>query len=207
MDNSVASGYSKTTGDTPNKLRKSLGFLQSVLERLELVSESVTSTSRSAQKRLSSAPRCDRVFLVHGHDVALNQSVSRFVEKLGLELVILPEQPNIGRTLIEKLEDYSDVAYAIALLTADDVAAPKDQSNSAKEWKPRARQNVIFELGVFVGKLGRGKVCALYKPGVEIPSDYKGVGYVAMDPGGGWKLELLREMRAAGLEVDLSKVA
>jgi predicted nucleotide-binding protein len=143
------------------------------------------------------------IFIVHGHDESAKQSVARFIERLELRAVILHEQPNAGRTIIEKFEEYSNVGFAVVLLTPDDIGYPKDKPD---EGKPRSRQNVIFELGFFVGKLGRERVCALYKEGVEVPSDFQGVLYVEMDTRGGWRLELVREIKHVGIEVDMNKV-
>ena len=107
------------------------------------------------------------VFVVHGQDEAAKEVVARFSEKLALRAVILHEQPNVGRTIIDKCEAYSDVGFAVVLLTPDDVGGIRDE---ATELKPRARQNVIFEFRYFIGKLGGRRVCALYKE-VETSSD------------------------------------
>jgi len=144
-----------------------------------------------------------RVFLVHGHDEAALQSCARFIEKLGLPLTVLREEPNQGRTIIEKFIDYSDVGFAVVLLTGDDRGGAADKPYD--EQSPRARQNVVFELGFFIGKLGRERVCALYEEGVEVPSDYQGVAFVKLDNRFAWRLELAKELRAAGLPVDLNK--
>ena len=118
--------------------------------------------------------------------------------------MILHEQPNRGRTIIEKFLDYADVAYALVLLTADDrggsVSEPLDTH------KLRARQNVILELGFFVGRLGRERVAAIYESGVEIPSDYSGVLFIPFDSGGIWQYQAAKEMKAAGLKVDLNSI-
>jgi predicted nucleotide-binding protein len=143
------------------------------------------------------------VFIVHGHDKASKESVARFVEKLGLHAIILHEQPNESKTIIEKFEDYSNVGFAIVILTPDDICGPR---NEPDKQKLRARQNVIFELGYFVGKLGRSKVCALYKEDVDMPSDYNGVLYVPLDDNGAWQLKLAKEIKQAGIEVDLNKI-
>jgi predicted nucleotide-binding protein len=144
-----------------------------------------------------------RVFVVHGRDEAIKEQVARFLEKLDLEAVILHEQPNKGRTLIEKFEAHSDVSFAVVLLTPDDIGGlASEQEKRAK----RARQNVILELGYFIGKLGRHRVCALYVDGVELPSDIHGVLYVPYDAGGGWRLKVATEITAAGINVDLNKM-
>jgi predicted nucleotide-binding protein len=205
VDESVAKEYAAIAGPIIERVKARIRFLESVSDRLELVEEQIVQRSQpSVERGLSTS---HDVFLVHGHDEGANQEVSRFVESLDFNLIRLSEQPHGGRTLIEKLEDYSNVGFVIALLTPDDMGVPVRLAQHRNEWKPRARQNAIFELGVFVGRLGRGKVCMLYKPGVEIPSDYHGVGYVKMGSDKGWKIDLVREMKKAGLDVDLNKVA
>jgi predicted nucleotide-binding protein len=142
----------------------------------------------------------NRVFVVHGHDEALTQTVARFIEKLDFEAVILREEANAGRTIIEKLEDHAETAaFAVVLLTPDDVGAAKAD---AANLKPRARQNVVLELGIFLGLLGRRCVCAI-NLGVEKPGDYDGVIYLTKDD---WKSRLPIEMKAGGLPVDMNKV-
>jgi predicted nucleotide-binding protein with TIR-like domain len=140
-----------------------------------------------------------KVFLVHGHAEEPKQIVAAFLRSLGLEVVILHEQPNQGRTIIEKLEEHSAVSFAVVLLTPDDVGAPVVQPDKSQK---RARQNVIWELGFFVAKLGRKRVCTLYVEGVELPSDYQGVLYVPYDDGAAWCWKLVTELSAAGIEVD-----
>jgi predicted nucleotide-binding protein len=144
----------------------------------------------------------NKVFVVHGHDEASRETVARFLEKLGVEAVILHEQATEGRTIVEKLEHYADVDFAVVLLTPDDIGA---QADNGDHLSPRARQNVVLELGFFVGKLGRKHVCALHKGPLELPSDYLGVGYVPLDAGGGWRLQLAKELRTAGFAVDMNQ--
>jgi predicted nucleotide-binding protein len=149
------------------------------------------------------AVRGHRIFLVHGHDEVAVHETARFLEKLEQDVLILREQPNEGRTIIEKFEDYSDVGFAVVLLTADDRGGPA--GCSFEDQLSRARQNVIFELGYFIGRLGRNRVCALYRPRVDIPSDYAGVLYIELDDRGAWKLELAKELKAASFPVDMNK--
>jgi len=144
-----------------------------------------------------------RVLVVHGHDIGAKEAAARCLEKLGLEAVILHEQPSGGRTIIEKFEDYAGVAFAVVLLTPDDVGAARFDAGNLKD---RARQNVILELGFFLGRLGRGRVCALHKGLIEIPSDYHGVLWVRMDEAGHWRFKLALEMKAAGLAVDVNRL-
>lgn len=146
------------------------------------------------------------VFIIHGHDKEMLVEVARTLEKLDLDPIILHEQPNKGRTIIEKFTDYSDVNYAIVLLSPDDYGYSKDQSPDKA--KPRARQNVIFELGFFIGKLGRQHIFVLYRKGenFEFPSDYKGVLYEPYDESGVWKYRLVDELKAIGYEVSKDKL-
>lgn len=144
-----------------------------------------------------------KVFVVHGHNHGVKEAVARFIERIGLQPVILHEQANKNRTVIEKFLDYADVHFAVVLLTGDDEGRIKD---SKSDLKPRARQNVLFELGFFLGKLDRARVCALYEPEVEVPSDIQGVLFVELSKGDQWKFELVRELQAAGFDVDANKV-
>lgn len=142
------------------------------------------------------------VFIVHGRDETAKETVARFIERLDVKAIILHEQPNAGKTIIEKFEAYSNVGFAVVLLTPDDIGSPK---SIASKGKPRARQNVIFELGYFIGKLGRERVCALYKEEIELPSDIDGLVYIPMDKSGAWKSSLAKEMKHARLQIDLTK--
>lgn len=142
-----------------------------------------------------------KVFIVHGQDEAAKLDVARFIEKLGLEAIILHEQASKGKTIIEKIETYSNVGFAIVLYTPCDVGAKKGEE---KNLQSRARQNVVFEHGYLIGKLGREKVCALVKDNLEKPNDISGVVYIAMDENKGWKLDLCKELKNAGYDVDMN---
>jgi len=179
--------------------------LHSILNRLELIPEAPELKQASPQQQAGHSREISRrVFIVHGHDEAAKESVARLLQTLDLEPIILHEKPNQGRTIIEKFEDYSDVGFAVVLLTPDDVGAAKEERGNLR---PRARQNAIFELGFFIGKLGRERVCALHKGNVKILSDFSGVLWIPLDEAGAWKLKLGQEMKAAELDVDLNKLA
>jgi predicted nucleotide-binding protein len=148
----------------------------------------------------------NRIFVVHGHDEEMKLAVARFLEKLDLTPIILHEQPDKGRTVIEKFLDYSDVGFAIVLLSPDDMGYPKEKNPNAAT--PRARQNVILELGFFLGKLARQQVLALHKqvPDFDMPTDYAGVLFKPFDAHGAWRFELIKELKAFGYHVDANKV-
>lgn len=135
-----------------------------------------------------------KVFIVHGHDEALKQKVARIIERQGIEVIILNEKPNKGKTIIEKIESYSDVNAAICLFTPDDIC-----SDGTK----RPRQNVVFEAGYFMGKIGREKVICIANDEFEILSDLQGVIYVNTN---NWEIDILKELRAIGYNVDLNKL-
>jgi predicted nucleotide-binding protein len=183
-------------------LQAQLGKLETMVRILqaEAVRERALTPAREPEKR--DAVSSKKVFIVHGHDDPAKETVARFIAKLKLEDVILHEKANAGRTIIEKFEAHADVAFAVVLLTPDDrggtAKTPYDDQRS------RARQNVILELGYFLGRLGRHKVCALYKDGVELPSDMAGVLYVSLDAGGLWKAKLAKEIREVIPTVDLT---
>lgn len=138
----------------------------------------------------------EKIFIVHGHDDEMKFKITNYVSvELNLHPVILNDCPNEGMTVIEKFEKYSeDISFAIILLSPDDVGG-----KNIDDLKGRARQNVIFEFGYFVAKLGRKNVCAVYRNEIEKPSDIDGVLYVPFDDN--WKYNLLRELKNAGLSI------
>lgn len=142
-----------------------------------------------------------RIFVVHGRDATLKAEVALFLARIGLDPIILHEQVNQGRTIIEKFGDLADtVAFAVVLLTPDDVGGLPNE-----ELQPRARQNVWLELGYFIGKLGRDRVCALKVGNVEMASDVLGLLYVSADSTQ-WKMDLAKELQAAGVPFDAARV-
>jgi predicted nucleotide-binding protein len=141
-----------------------------------------------------------QVFIVHGHG-NLKDAVARVLTTLDLEPVILQEQPAAGLTLIEKVEKHSNVGFAVVLIAPDDFGGKR-----GAEAQDRARQNVIFELGYFVAKLGRGRVALLYSDGVEIPSDLAGIEYISYDSKDAWKYRLAKELKGARYDIDLNKL-
>lgn len=182
--------------DVQSKIRR----LVSLREQLSLYEEPPAMPARPEKP---SAEIGTTVFVVHGHSEAFKQQVARLLAAVtDLEPVILHEQANSGRTIIEKFEDHAGkAAFAVVLLTGDDEGGVRGSG----ERRPRARQNVVFELGFFIAALGRSKVAVLHEEGVELPSDMSGVLYTPLDAGGAWKLALGKELRAAGLAVDLNR--
>jgi len=178
------------------RIDEKINRLTSIKERLGLF-KTVHSIPQEKPERPPTSN--NKVFVVHGHDDGACQTVARYISALGLDPIILHEQPSQGRTIVEKLEHHGDVSYAVVILTPDDVGG-----ESPDKLQPRARQNVVMELGYFMGRLERKCVCALYKSGVVLPSNYLGVVYVPFDEGDGWRLRLARELKAAGLKVDMN---
>jgi predicted nucleotide-binding protein len=181
-----------------DEIKSKITTLESFIERLDLIPciESTNSTTNSKTKKYSI--QTNKIFVVHGHNETVKQTVSRTLEKLGLEPIILNEQENLGKTIIEKFEENSsNVGFAVVLLTADD----EGKSKKEEKYKTRARQNVVFEMGYFIGKLGRSRVLLLLENGVEKPSDLDGIVYTPIDENNGWKLNLVKELKAAHFTV------
>ncbi|WP_410507215.1 nucleotide-binding protein [Methanosarcina hadiensis] len=162
---------------------------------------------KMSKEDMTSKPQSNQVFVVHGHDNEMKETVARVLKNVGLEPIILHEQVDKGRTIIEKFEECSDnVSFAVVLLSPDDMGFKKDQQPESANY--RARQNVILELGYFLGKLGRENVCALLnaKENFEFPSDIFGKLYIPYDSNSGWKLALAKELDSAGYDIDYTKL-
>lgn len=144
-----------------------------------------------------------QVFIVHGHDEAAKTKTARFIEKFGLTPIILHEQASGSKTVIEKIETYSNVGFGIVLYTPCDIGAKNEGNPNLKN---RARQNVVFEHGFLIGKIGRENVCALVKDDIETPNDIFGVVYVKMDNDDAWHLKIARELRNSGYDIDMNKL-
>ncbi len=183
-----------------NDMRAKLNALQSIIRRLDLIPESIDNISKSQSPIENPGEGKNKeVFVVHGHDEVIKEAVAGYIRSIGLIPIILHEQTNGGRTLIEKLEHYSEgVGFAIVLITPDDIGFEKNEKPDNA--KPRARQNVIMELGFFVGKLKRKNVCVLYKENTELPTDLLGILYIPFNESGEWKLNIAKELKDAGLK-------
>jgi len=173
-----------TTGDGPDKFKLAQSSLLKSLDLTRDILESdVHGELRSVKSAHVSPALSNRIFIVHGHDTHLATDVERFVREIGLEPVILHRQVDEGATIIEKFEKNSDVGFAFVLLTPDEIAYTIDQNklnDSERNKEVRARPNVIFEFGYFVGRLGRSRVCCLHKGEVAVPSDLDGLGVCAV---------------------------
>ncbi len=177
-----------------NNMEDSLISLVGIQDRLELFEEP------DPPERIFG----DKIFIVHGHDEAAKHKIARFIEDLELTATILDEQPSRGQTIIDKFEAHAgEAGFAIVLLTSDDLVRSKDNEN---EFKHRARQNVILELGYFLHALGRERVRVLHEESVEIPSDIHGIVYVPLDSADGWQIKLGRELQSVGYSVDMNKI-
>lgn len=192
-----------------------IGILRSLRDRLESGFFDLNSTESSPtlgidnndikEESQAAKTKKNKVFVVHGHDEEVLLKIDKFLKKLQLDPVILRERPSEGLTIIEKFFQFSDQAgFAVVLLTPDDRGG--SVSDSYEKQRPRARQNVILELGFFLGKLGRKHVCVLRQENVEVPSDYHGVVFVPFDEPGAWQITLAKEMQKAGLDADLNRL-
>jgi len=177
----------------------------------ELGASTVSEVGHSAPPETSFKASNKKVFVVHGHDHGMKETIARYLSKVGLEPVILHEEADQARTIIEKFEQHADVPFAVALFSKDDqgvsnIDAQKSSESIKSLLRFRARQNVIFECGYFIGKLGRKRVAVLHAEGVEMMSDYSGIVYIPFDAGDGWRLKLFKELKAAGFSLDANKI-
>jgi len=166
-----------------------LEFGHSVEVEKQTKSKPTTKKTAPVQKK--------KIFIVHGRDNEAKQEVSRYIESLGIGVIILHEQASSGMTIIEKIEHYSnEVDFALVLYTACDLGRGITETNVHP--KNRARQNVVFEHGYLMAKLGRKNVCALVKGEIETPNDISGVVYVGLDTAGAWKHDVNIELKECG---------
>lgn len=197
----VASTWPQWAEDRRGDLQTHMRRLKSVHDRLGLWVDDAIERGADQEVDLNGP-----IFVVHGRDEAVLNTAVRLLEKTtDRTVIVLREQPNSGRTVIEKFEEHAaSAAFAVVLVTGDDVGGPKGSGIS--ELQGRARQNVVFELGFFFGKLGRSRVAVLLEEGVEKPSDIDGLVYNGIDLGGAWKTALIKELEAAGVAVDYSRI-
>jgi len=144
-----------------------------------------------------------QVFMVHGHEENVKVRVARFIERLGFEPIILHEQASGGNTIIEKIEAYTNVGFGIVLYTGCDVGGKLSETPTLKL---RARQNVVFEHGYLIGKIGRNNVCALVKGALETPNDISGVVYIQFDESDAWQIQVAKELKRSGYGVDMNRI-
>jgi len=190
--------------DNPSVATAENSLLSAFLVRRTLGEVAVPEEDRELEPplpvKVSTSRSPNRVFVVHGQNEKTRDSVVAFLESVGLRAIVLHDQPNMGRHLLTKFIDEAElVTFAVVLMTDDDEGGAKGQ-----ELRPRARQNVILELGYFLAHLGQPKVCALITPGLETPSDFDGIVYIKMDDTGTWQKDLKRELVAA--KMPLSEV-
>jgi len=157
------------------RLRDAKIYLMTWKEELEIIDD-------VSHEKVAKYTATRKVFIVHGHDENAKLQLENLLTRFNLEPVVLHRRPDKGRTIIEKFEAESkDIGYAFVLLTPDDDCLSFDEEIGKRKKVKRPRQNVILELGFFIGSLGRERVCAIYKKGVDIPSDIAGVLYKQFD--------------------------
>lgn len=175
----------------------------SEMDKNEFSSLLTKKNESSSAKDMIETMDSTKVFIVHGHDELAKTEMARLITDIGFEPIILHEQASGGKTIIEKIEEYSNVGFAVVLYTPCDKGG---KDTDPIDLKPRARQNVVFEHGYLIGKLGRENVCALVRGGVDTPNDISGVVYVPIDQHGAWKYALADEMSNSGYAVDKNRI-
>ncbi len=183
-----------------NGTNSTINLIDTIIEELRYFPKDTRTKAVSQKSEIFDS---SKVFIVHGHDDGAVDKVARFVQRLGFEAIVLHEQSSSGDTIIEKVIRYSDVGFGIVLYTECDVGAVKSEPENLRL---RARQNVVFEHGFLIGKIGRKNVVALVKGDVEKPNDISGVVYESMDISGAWMYSIAREMKISGYDVDTNKL-
>lgn len=147
-----------------------------------------------------------RIFVAHGSDDEMKQATVGALGKLGLAPVLMREQPSQGRKIVEAFADYADVSFAVVLLSPDDFVYSKDDAPAKRKLRPA--HDVVFELGFFLGRLGKDNVLVFYREleNFEALTDFEGVRFTAFDDRDSWKLSLIRELTACGYSVDADKL-
>lgn len=209
--NLVEYAYSKLAQDvliifTKNNIIERDGYTTDITKKIfNDAQANINSTPNpiASSKSQDVSSNKSQVFIVHGHDNEAKIEVARFIEKMGFEPIILHEQSSDGKTIIEKIEHYSNVGFGVVLYTPCDMGA---KTAEKLDLKSRARQNVVFEHGYLIGRLGRPNVCALVKGEIETPNDISGVIYVPMDNAHGWHIQLAKELKSAGYNIDMNKI-
>lgn len=193
-----------TSGYQPAGVRQVIAILESAKLEIEIAEESRDPGPPDAE---DGGVASTRVFIVHGQDNARKYELEAYLQKLLADApVILHQEPNGGRVLIEKFEESAaSVGFAVVLLTADDLG--RSAALETGDERPRGRQNVVFELGFFIGLIGRARVAVLFDHGVELPSDISGLVYIPLDDAGAWKGKLASELDHAMIPVDWTALA
>jgi len=198
----------ETKGYYSDHFEQAKGSLLRALEiAIEALKDDKFNEIQRAVSEHTSKSLSNKIFIVHGHDNAFKTEVETFIHQIGLEPVVLHRQPDQGKTIIEKFEKHSDVGYAIILLTEDEIAYTIDQDSQPddkRKKEKRARPNVIFEFGYFVGKLGRGRVCCLHKGDVTLPSDVSGIIYKKIEGSlDNQAYSIIKELKSAGYNLKI----
>lgn len=199
--------------DYKKQVQRQITQMQSDINKVALIECSAAEPKHQKNSVVEDKSLSKDIFIVHGHSEEMKQTVARVVTKLGLNPIILHEQANEGRTIIDKFEfNAENIQFAIILLSGDDLAASvKDledveDEDVRKSLEKRARQNVVFEMGYFAGKLGRNKLFYLLQDGVAKPGDLDGLVYTPYDAVGAWMFGLVKELKACGFDVDANKI-
>ncbi|GET31403.1 hypothetical protein PbJCM13498_02660 [Prolixibacter bellariivorans] len=174
-------------------------FNSQFIEYFQEVLQEIVNANPEIEKDTIKKVTGDTVFIVHGHDNELKTELQLLLTRAGVNNIVLHEQADKGRTIIDKLvEESSESNYAIALLSPDD---------KLEDGSTRTRQNVILEIGYFIGQLGKERVRLLKKGDTEIPSDLQGILYENYDSAGAWKMKICKELIAVGIFVDIKSIA
>jgi len=186
-----------------NYKKKEILYIDDLVK--DVTQDFINLSSLNENSKMNMTKNGNSIFIVHGHDHTKVTELENFVRNIGYEPIVLFKETDTGETIIEKIEKYSNQAiYAIVLYTKCDEGYPAGKDSQKK---PRARQNVVFEHGYLMAKLGRNRVCAILSDdSIETPGDISGIIYKLFDENSAWKYQIAKSMKEVGINIDLNKI-
>ncbi|WP_273789322.1 TIR domain-containing protein [Bartonella sp. ML70XJBT] len=174
----------------------------------EVLTPYLEETLTNPSPKIASDTSNKKIFIVHGHDHGSLTKLENTLLRLRLDPYILQNTSGIGLTIIETLKKEickDSIGFSIVLLTPDDIGYARSDGETKAQF--RARQNVIFEMGMLTAVLPLERIAILYKEGVELPSDVNGVYYLSFkEDVKETYLKLMKRLKAAGFHIDADAI-
>ena len=166
-----------------------------------------TSLESSQPPETPLPPVKNKLFVIHGLDEKMNAPMIEFLISLGLEPILMRDKENSAKPIAVKFTQYNDIDFALAILSGDDFVYRKENGKPQSSHL-KADQGVVFELGFWLGKLGRDRVIAFYydQKNFRCPTEFFDLRYVPFDKNGGWHWELVERLNQCNFKIDPKKL-